>query len=553
MNRVITILLFLFFYTLLPAQREGFREAVNEPVPAGTVTKVKSKDKQKGYADKFVTPEAIKSHLEILASDKMEGRETGTKGQILAEKYLVSSIKEMGFEPSVGKGYTQGISFVKERFTEKVELSVRGKEFRYMWDYFALPFNNKNMPVFEEDQVVFVGYGIDDEKYSDYKGVDVKGKTIMVLPGEPMDAKGNSKITGSEKLSDWSDGPDKKWITAGEKGAKCIIFMETNIRETATPYLDRLLRGSMEMADSRPAREEMPQSIHVSTEVAKEIIGKKRYKKFVKTRKKMNKKGITRSLVVPTEIKSNFKKETSTLDGSNVLGFLPGSDPKLKDQIVVVSAHYDHLGKRGDGIYNGADDNGSGSSTVLAMANAFAQAAKDGNGPRRSILFIWVSGEEKGLLGSKYYVNHPIYPLENTIADVNVDMIGRSDKNHADNPEYIYVIGADRLSTELHDINEAMNDKYTQIELDYTFNAEDDPNQFYYRSDHYNFAERGIPSIFYFSGVHKDYHRTSDTVEKINFKKTAKIGKLIFHTIWQLANQDKRIEVNVPQKPRPRR
>ena len=159
-----------------------------------------------------------------------------------------------------------------------------------------------------------------------------------------------------------------------------------------------------------------------------------------------------------------------------------------------------------------------------------------------------VTGEEKGLLGSQYYVEYPLFPLEQTVANVNVDMVGRVDEKYADNPNYIYVIGSDRLSTELHEINENANKNYTNLVLDYTYNAEDDPNRYYYRSDHYNFAERGIPAIFYFNGTHADYHRATDTVEKINFEKMAKIGQLIFHTTWELANREKRIVVDVIQE-----
>ena len=155
-----------------------------------------------------------------------------------------------------------------------------------------------------------------------------------------------------------------------------------------------------------------------------------------------------------------------------------------------------------------------------------------------------MTGEEKGLLGSQYYVEHPIFSLEQTVADVNIDMIGRVDEQHADS-NYTYVIGADRLSTELHDINEAVNSKYTKLFLDYTFNMDSDPNRFYYRSDHYNFAKNNIPVIFYFSGVHADYHRPSDTPDKIMYEKAETIARLAFHTTWELANRDERIKVNV--------
>lgn len=236
--------------------------------------------------------------------------------------------------------------------------------------------------------------------------------------------------------------------------------------------------------------------------------------------------------------KQNKKKNNKYVKGENIIGFIEGSD--LKDEIVVITAHYDHLGVKEDTlIYNGADDNGSGTSAIMEIAQAFMLAKKEGNGPRRSVLIMPVSGEEKGLLGSKYYTDNPIYPLENTIANLNVDMIGRIDQNH-DNPDYVYLIGSDRLSSELHQISEDINKQYFNFELDYTFNAEDDPNRYYYRSDHYNFAKNNIPVIFYFNGIHEDYHKPTDTVEKINFEKIQKISRYIFLTAWELANRDER-------------
>lgn len=209
-----------------------------------------------------------------------------------------------------------------------------------------------------------------------------------------------------------------------------------------------------------------------------------------------------------------------------------------------MTAHFDHLGMRGTDIYYGADDNASGTSAVLEIAQAFSQAKASGQGPRRSVLCMLVTGEEKGLLGSQYYTEHPVFPLTQTVANVNIDMIGRKDDKHADS-NYTYVIGSDRLSTELHEINETVNRLYTKLELDYTYNADNDPNRFYYRSDHYNFAKNGIPAIFYFSGVHADYHRPTDTPDKIMYEKAETITRLAFHTTWELANRDERIKVNV--------
>ena len=232
------------------------------------------------------------------------------------------------------------------------------------------------------------------------------------------------------------------------------------------------------------------------------------------------------------------KPNKKYINGENIIGYIEGTD--LKDELLVITAHYDHLGTKEDSlIYNGADDNGSGTSSIMEIAQAFMLAKKEGNGPRRSVLIMPVSGEEKGLLGSKYYADNPIYPLENTIANLNVDMIGRIDDYH-DNPDYVYLIGSDRLSTELHQISEDVNKQYINLELDYKFNEEDDPNRYYYRSDHYNFAKNNIPVIFYFNGVHADYHKTSDTVDKIHFGKIQKISRYIFLTAWELANRNER-------------
>jgi Zn-dependent M28 family amino/carboxypeptidase len=196
-------------------------------------------------------------------------------------------------------------------------------------------------------------------------------------------------------------------------------------------------------------------------------------------------------------------------------------------------------------IYNGADDDGSGTCALLELAEAYSKAKAAGNGPRRSILFLWVTGEEKGLLGSKYYTDiNPIIPLDKTVCDLNIDMIGRIDKKHETNENYVYLIGSDKLSSELHNISENVNKETINFDLDYEFNDPKDPNRFYYRSDHYNFAKNKIPVIFYFTGVHEDYHKPGDDVEKILFSKYSKITQLVFATSWELANRNDRIIVD---------
>lgn len=225
-------------------------------------------------------------------------------------------------------------------------------------------------------------------------------------------------------------------------------------------------------------------------------------------------------------------------DSENIWAYIEGTEKP--DEVLVISAHYDHVGMKNGEVYNGADDDGSGTVALLEIAQAFTQAKKDGYGPKRSILFLHVTGEEHGLHGSRYYSENPLFPISNTIADLNIDMIGRRDDAHKNNGNYVYVIGSDRLSTDLHNINEDANKKYTKLDLDYTFNDVNDPNQFYYRSDHYNFAKKGIPIIFYFNGVHDDYHQPGDKPEKIEYDLLAKRAQLAFVTAWELANRENR-------------
>ncbi len=226
-------------------------------------------------------------------------------------------------------------------------------------------------------------------------------------------------------------------------------------------------------------------------------------------------------------------------DSENVLAFIKGRE--IPEEVIVISSHYDHVGVDDQGnIYNGADDDGSGTVAILEIAEAFTAAKKDGYAPKRSILFLHVTGEEKGLFGSKFYTENPVFPLEQTVTNLNIDMIGRIDDAHEGNDNYVYLIGSDKLSTDLHQISENVNSEYMNMELDYTFNDDDDPNRFYYRSDHYNFAKHDIPVIFYFNGVHEDYHQPTDTPDKIEYTALEKRAKLIFLTAWEIANRDER-------------
>jgi hypothetical protein len=246
---------------------------------------------------------------------------------------------------------------------------------------------------------------------------------------------------------------------------------------------------------------------------------------------------------VPAEfMKKGFAPKLG--DSENIWAFIPGTEKP--EEVLVISAHYDHVGMKNGEVFNGADDDGSGTVSLVEIAKAFSEAKKDGFSPKRSILFLHVTGEEHGLHGSRYYSENPLFPIKNTIADINIDMVGRRDtlSNHKENGKYVYVIGSDRLSSELHTINEEMNTKYVGLNLDYTFNAKNDPNRFYFRSDHYNFAKKGIPSIFFFNGVHEDYHGPNDTADKIEYDLLAMRVKLAFTLAWELANRENRIVVD---------
>lgn len=506
----------------------------NVTIPDSSISAV-SDDKDPAYANGLsITKEDLKKHLSIIASDEFQGRETGKPGNDLASAYIAGELKRMGIEPIMGDSYFQKVDFQWISW-EDISIFVGENKYKHLWDFLSFPDQNLNLGTLETNEVVFLGYGIDDPKYSDYKKKNLQGKVIMINEGEPEDASGNYFISGNKTPSDWSISTQKKLELAYQKGVQAVLIISSDIQKMLGENRKKLLGPSVVMGDQQKNKPLVANSIYISTNIAKDLIGKNQ-EKIVKVRKRIASKGKSKSIKLKTNLKLTQSIGSFSLAGNNILGYIEGSDKK--DEMIIVSAHYDHIGMKGDDVFNGADDNGSGTTTVLELAEAFAKAKAIGQGPRRSMLFLWVTGEEKGLLGSEFYTNFPVFPLERTICDINIDMVGRVDKKYENNPNYIYVIGSDRISTDLHKVNEEMNQKYTQLTLDYTYNSEQDPNRFYYRSDHYNFAKKGIPSIFFFNGVHEDYHRTSDTVDKINFDKMENVARHIFHLAWKVANQE---------------
>jgi Zn-dependent M28 family amino/carboxypeptidase len=307
-------------------------------------------------------------------------------------------------------------------------------------------------------------------------------------------------------------------------------------------YYEHYLKKSRTFLENEERKYGFP-VLYISEDMANKALSKHKKGLTIESwKEKMRNTGTPEGIVIKTNVELNIQKEIKKITGENVLGYIEGTD--LKDELVVITAHYDHLGISDGEIYYGADDDGSGTVSLMEIAEAFMVAKKEGKGPRRSVLIMPVSGEEKGLLGSDYYTQNPVFPLKNTVVDLNIDMIGRLDENHLNDPDYVYIIGSDKLSGELFELSEEVNKKYINIKYDYTYNDDSDPNRFYYRSDHYNFAKNNIPVIFYFTGVHEDYHKPTDTVDKIDYQKTERIARLVFLTAWEIANRTKRLEVD---------
>ncbi|MEO1254789.1 MAG: M28 family peptidase [Bacteroidota bacterium] len=447
---------------------------------------------------KTITAEDLKDHLSILASDEYEGRETGKKGQKMAAEYISKHFESLGFEAPVNGSYFQTFDLL--------ESQIGNVYFR----------NGDDKKIGFDD---FIYYSRAETRGEEYV------KLVMVTPdSDPKMFEGAYVAFATKQLGGYQDFLESA-KEAGAKGFFVILENEEEFKSTLTRFGPYLKRPSLKI----DARDE---------EANKLIIGNPELASWI-----FNKPYDDIDTGDESTIIFNADYLDRPVETENVLGFLKGNEKP--DELLVITAHYDHVGIIGGEIHNGADDDGSGTVTVLEIAEAFAAAAKKGKRPKRSILFMTVTGEEKGLLGSRYYTDtDPIFPLENTVANLNIDMVGRVDDTHKDNSDYVYLIGSDKLSTELHKLSEEVNKTYINLELDYTYNDENDPNRFYYRSDHYNFAKNNIPIIFYFNGTHPDYHKPSDTVEKIDFETMEKRARLVFHTGWEIVNRKERIVVD---------
>jgi hypothetical protein len=473
-----------------------------------------------------ITSDELKETLYTYASDEFEGRETGQPGQKMAVEYLKESYVKLGIPSAMpNNDYFQEVP-LQVLNVPTVNITANEKAFTAIDDYLSVISSQDGS--LKADDIIYAGYGIDDEKYSSYANIDVKGKVVLIKSGEPKDADGNFVISGNEEASKWSNFRQayaSKRDAAKDNGAKAVLLYYPEIYNMAKRRFGSsngrmAVKGKTESFYYFMVSDNLAQFLHADIETSE----------------------VMKIINMPISI--DYTNDATDFESENVAALIKGSEKP--DEIIVISAHLDHEGIKDGEIYNGADDDGSGTVAMLEIAEAFQEAVKNGQGPKRSILFLHVTGEEKGLLGSSYYTDvDPIFPLANTVTNLNIDMIGRTNpKREGGDRNYVYLIGSDKLSTELHNISEEVNTKYCNVELDYTYNDDNDPNRFYYRSDHYNFAKNNVPVIFYFNGTHDDYHQPSDTPDKIEYDLLENRTRLIFHTAWELANRDQRITVD---------
>ncbi len=477
---------------------------------------------------KTITARSLQAHLNIIAGAEMEGRDTPSPGLEKAADYIAEQFKKAGVLPGNNGSYRQTFSLGKDSVTG-MSLKIDDANFSPYDDFAPAMFMPPQVDL-HFSEYIFVGYGIVDEKQNDYEGADVKDKLVIFLNGEPEGYK--SAQTGRNSPASLFN----KIRKAMEKGAAAILI----IREDLPSRLSNFSRYQL-ISDGAASNRF---GITVPTFFINENVVRRVSGYDLSTVKNAIGTEVSIPMVEQADISLSYKTDMSKKEVSNVIGVVEGSDKK--DEYVIITAHYDHVGKDMDGnIYYGADDDGSGTVSVIEMANAFAKAKKAGKGPRRTIIFMTVCGEEKGLWGSEYYSSNPVYPLDKTSADLNIDMIGRIGDEYIkdkDSANYVYVIGDDRLSTDLAPILNDANNRYLRLKLDRKYNDPKDPERFYYRSDHYNFAKKGVPVIFFFNGVHPDYHKPTDTVDKINFELMAKRAQLVFNTAWEIANRNEMLK-----------
>ncbi len=494
----------------------------------------------------------MRDYLYFIASDEMEGRDTPSKGLDTTAKFIAMNLSRWGFKPAGDEGsYLQKIALRRDMIDkEKTRVLLNGQPLTFGDDYIPAGRGGD-----ASGQLVFAGNGwfIKSKDMDPYKGVDAKGKIAVVFAPPDGLPRGLGPLDLAGKR-----GED--WIDPGEyarrQGAVGLIIVpgfqflanwersRQRISERGAITVDKFQR---EIGSPLPSVIASPRLANLLLQGEKQNAGS------------IFEAAAAGTMPAPFELSPEKKvsmtvvSKTDPLSTQNVVAVFEGSDPILKDEYVAIGAHYDHVGigipVNGDAIYNGADDDGSGTTALLAIAEALAKAPTR---PKRSVLFVWHAGEEKGLWGSRYFTDYPTIPLDKIVTQINIDMIGRSKKEGDTNsknrelsgPNEIYVIGSKMMSTELGELSESVNKGYLKLAYNYRYDDPNDPNRFFFRSDHFNYARKGIPIIFFFDGEHEDYHRPGDSPDKIDYQKMQKVARTVYMTLWELANRPVRPKVD---------
>ncbi len=493
-----------------------------------------------------ITAARLKEWLSVIASDDMEGRDTPSKGLDMAAKFIASNLAKWGLKPAGTDGtYFQKFALTSSRvLPEQTTASLNGANFKLGEDFIPEP-----APGRVSGRVVYVGQGyiVRAKDIDAYKGVNVKDKIMLVVEGRPRGVT-LSDISG-KKAGEEYDTPE---TYARSHGAKGIIYIPTP--STLTFWQNRY-KFSLNPSRMKPQQigAGLP-TILASEKMIKALFqGEKLDLEMIRKQVSEDAMGDAFDLSPGKQFNFNVNAKVDSVITQNVVGVIEGVDFYMKKEYVAIGAHYDHIGMRqngeGDRIFNGADDDGSGTVATMAIAEALM---KGSTRPKRSVIFVWHAGEEKGLWGSEFFTSNPPVPMNQIVTQLNIDMIGRSKKEGDDNPANanltgpngLYIIGSRMMSDDLGNLSEEVNKSYLKLDFNYKYDDPNDTERFFYRSDHYNYAKNGVPIIFYFSGVHEDYHGPEDHVDKIDFQKMEKVTRTVFATMWKLANAQARPKVN---------
>src|SRR6185503_16775029 len=549
MRRFLTsFVLASFLVTTFPAANAQRATAKSTKKPAAAAITKRGVD--------TIAADQLRDYLTFIASDEMEGRDTPSRGLNTTAKFLAMNLTRWGFKPAGDEGsFFQRIDLRRERAdTGQTKVDLSGRTLTSGTDF--LPAGGSGSV---SGQLVFAGNGwfVKSKDMDAYKGIDPAGRIAVIFGTPNMLPRGLSRADLGKPKEELMNASDY----ARSKGVVGLIYVPDTQYFTNWRLRQRFVeRGSTVVAKFQPQTATTPLPTIVITPDAANIL----FEGETQTAAAISNAAFgANPVTVPSFLLSDQKKltmnvvnTTETVPTQNVVAVWEGSDPVLKNEYVALGAHYDHVGTGcmpagNDTICNGADDDGSGTTALLGMAEALAKAPVR---PKRSILFVWHCGEEKGTWGSHYFTEFPTVPLNQIVAQINIDMIGRSKKEGDTNrlnanltgPNAIYLIGSTMMSSELGEIVNAVNKSYLNLTFDTRYDDPKDPNRFFYCSDHYNYAKKGIPIIFFFDGVHEDYHRAGDTADKIDYQKMEKVTRTIYMTAWEIANRPARLKVDKP-------